>query len=678
MESLPSFLADLQHLGLIGYWLVFLISLAESLVFTGTFIPGTIVIVLMGGFAVHGYYHFWLLCLFSSVGAIFGDGISYEIGRRGQMHLERWSFLKKHIDRARPFFQRHQRKSIFLGRFIGPTRPIMPFLAGVAGMSRTLFYSMDSISATAWSVFYIGIGYVFGAAWRVALLLSSRLLLLCVLGFATVSVFLLLWRWAIINGKIVLNDTLQCIRPITDAVGKRYPTFGSAVAQRFATRKFNGLPLTFLVGVMLVIIAIFLGITEDFLHGDQLTLIDVRFENLLLAFRTGLLLKIFYFITMLGEWSIVIVLSLLLSLFFLHHRLRSFVITLWVALLSSGIITLICKIVFHRLRPSGLLPAIEEHGYSFPSAHATIVVSFYGFLAYVIIRTQSSWRSRVSAFFMALSIIVLVDFSRLYLGVHYVSDVLAGNLVGFMSLLFAISIGEWLREQSRLVPAYGKNLWGLVITTILAEVLFLILFLTVFPVHFNGVVATAENQMTETKAIPHLFTDGVLPEFTETLLGRKRQPVNILIVANEQCLLHAFEDARWNRADSISFPSLLKISIAAFLSEEFPPSAPVSPVFYRSFPQDFSFEYASISGSPRSRHHVRLWNTGFATPEGVLFAGTASLDTRLTWGLRHAMSPNVDDERKKISLDLRKSGDTQSITLLGHVALIQLRPCTKL
>jgi undecaprenyl-diphosphatase len=180
---------DLEHLGALVYWFVLLVSFAESLVFTGTFIPGTIVIVLTGGLAANHVHHFSLLVLFSTIGAMLGDAISYELGRRGEVHLERWPLFKKHIERARPHFHRHQRKSIVVGRFIGFTRPFLPFVAGVARMDRQSFYSIESLSALLWSFFYIGIGYVFGSAWhthlmhyaRVAFVIAAVLVLLIAL-----------------------------------------------------------------------------------------------------------------------------------------------------------------------------------------------------------------------------------------------------------------------------------------------------------------------------------------------------------------------------------------------------------------------------------------------------------------------------------------------------------------
>lgn len=172
-----------------GYMVIFLVSFFESLIFTGMFVPGTVIVIIAGSLASHGYYSFWLIVLSSTAAAILGDSVSYELGRRGKMHLERWDFLKKHIERARPFFKRHQKKSILLGRFIGPTRPVIPFVAGVAEMEREFYYPMNVISGFLWSLFYTALGYLFGAAWKMAFMWLSR-------AFILVALIIALWWFA--------------------------------------------------------------------------------------------------------------------------------------------------------------------------------------------------------------------------------------------------------------------------------------------------------------------------------------------------------------------------------------------------------------------------------------------------------------------------------------------------
>ena len=78
MQTIMDYLPWLQHGGPLGYVLVSILSFAEAFVLTGWIVPGTILVILAGGFAAQGIFNFWILVLFASVGAMLGDGISHD------------------------------------------------------------------------------------------------------------------------------------------------------------------------------------------------------------------------------------------------------------------------------------------------------------------------------------------------------------------------------------------------------------------------------------------------------------------------------------------------------------------------------------------------------------------------------------------------------------------------
>jgi undecaprenyl-diphosphatase len=123
--------------------------------------------------------------------------------------------------------------------------------------------------------------------------------------------------------------------------------------------------------------------------------------------------------------------------------------------IGAQIIDLITKPLYHRDRPS-LFPAFARAGgYSFPSGHTVTAVLTYGLIAAVLARGQHGWRRRMP-FAVAAAIVVAVATSRVYLGVHYPSDVLGGMLIGGAWLLFAIvSLGSIDRRQLRRVQTAG-------------------------------------------------------------------------------------------------------------------------------------------------------------------------------------------------------------------------------
>ena len=469
MESLLLYLPNLQELGFVGYWVVFLLSFTESLAFVGLFIPGTVLLVLIGGLAAHDLYNFETLLILAVAGAILGDGFSYEIGRRCKRSIERRPRLQKYVERAYPFFRRHGGKSVFLGRFIGHVRPIVPVIAGMMHMSRPRFYVANILSALGWSFFYLSLGYFFGAAWKVALIGFSRIALILVIPLIILFILVFLWRWALRRGEFILKATRSILHSIAKALSeneyigpwiKHHFRFIAFLRARLSIETFQGLPLTLLLIATIYSFSVFSGIAEDYLTSDPLIVLDVRLANLFYAFRDDRLLQFFYAVTVLANFFTVLVMVLMLTLILWRQHRRIYALILWLTLVGSEAMTTLGKLFFHRLRPSGLLPVLSEDSYSFPSGHATSAVVLFGFLAYLVIREHRSWKVKVSAFFLALMAIVFVDLSRLYLGVHYLSDVLAGNTLALSVLLFAISVGELLRSRRQYsLPPFSWRLF---------------------------------------------------------------------------------------------------------------------------------------------------------------------------------------------------------------------------
>jgi membrane-associated phospholipid phosphatase len=139
----------------------------------------------------------------------------------------------------------------------------------------------------------------------------------------------------------------------------------------------------------------------------------------------------------------VFALSVTLILWFLQYR--RYILPLLATILGSAAFTQLGKLVFHRPRPQSAL--YVEHSFSFPSGHATVAVAFYGFLTYIVMREAKRWEVKVNICFAGIGVVLLIGFSRLYLGVHYLSDVWGGYLVGALWLIAGISMCEWLRSR---------------------------------------------------------------------------------------------------------------------------------------------------------------------------------------------------------------------------------------
>ncbi len=154
--------------------------------------------------------------------------------------------------------------------------------------------------------------------------------------------------------------------------------------------------------------------------------------------------KIMLFITFLGKHQFLIPANLILIFYFLIVTKQNwFSIRVITIAISSLVLMLLLKQLFQRKRPlSPLLKAAK--GLSFPSGHAIMAVTFYGLLIYIIGHTITPDELRWLLTFLVVLLIMLIGFSRIYLRVHYASDVLGGFIIGLLWLLISLAVLKWL------------------------------------------------------------------------------------------------------------------------------------------------------------------------------------------------------------------------------------------
>ena len=161
-------------------------------------------------------------------------------------------------------------------------------------------------------------------------------------------------------------------------------------------------------------------------------------------------------ITFLGKHPFLIPANLVLIAFFLFvYRKSWFSIRIAAISLSSLAFTFALKYLFMRKRPEAPL-LFEAEGYSFPSGHAVMSVTFYGLLIYIITQSVANKALRWTINSLLVILILLIAFSRVYLRVHYVSDVVVGLIVGLTWLLISLYILKRIEEFNKHVPSLQK------------------------------------------------------------------------------------------------------------------------------------------------------------------------------------------------------------------------------
>jgi undecaprenyl-diphosphatase len=171
--------------------------------------------------------------------------------------------------------------------------------------------------------------------------------------------------------------------------------------------------------------------------------LDTMLLELLISMREPVGIFFFSTITHLADTTVVILVLLVASLLLLLKNKR-YAVGLVVATLGAKISEMLIKIIVERARPLdvGLL---QLDTYSFPSGHATAAMALYGFFAYVLWQVYPKWRVVV----LAVSTLIIggVGISRIYLGVHYPSDVLGGYLLGLLWIFIATRIVHTMQNR---------------------------------------------------------------------------------------------------------------------------------------------------------------------------------------------------------------------------------------
>lgn len=173
---------------------VFLIAFLEALVGIGLIMPGSVLTVFSGWLAFQGKAPILVIMAVAAWGAFLGDLLSYWLGSRFGGHLWRWRLLEKRQNLLRLtelFFYEHGGKGIFFGRFLGPIRGLVPFVAGASHMRPVAFFCYAMVSSLLWGISYPGLGFLGGTSWQHAETLAGRLGLL--VGLGLIVSLLLAW-----------------------------------------------------------------------------------------------------------------------------------------------------------------------------------------------------------------------------------------------------------------------------------------------------------------------------------------------------------------------------------------------------------------------------------------------------------------------------------------------------
>lgn len=442
-------------LGLPGWLvlsLVFLFPALEASAFVGFVFPGEIAVILGGVVASQGRVPLWAVIVAAVSGAIIGDSVGYLIGQRwgrsllhgtvGRLPLIKRE-LDKHLDKAQAYVKRRRGSAVFFGRFTAALRVLVPGLAGMSDVHYPTFLAYNVAGGILWGAGFSLLGYVAGASYKHVERIASRVGLLLL---------------ALIVLGLVLSRALRRLRKDSAslrAVGKRvagvrlvswarrrYPRQVAWARARLDSTSPRGFALTFTLAVGAFAAWSFGGLTQDVVGHDEAALSDPRVTAWVVAHRTDWLTAVMKSVTWLGSNAVIVPGLVLVAGLFLVRR-RDWRPGAKLAAAVGGAVALydIVKPAVGRARPPSAIWIGHYSGGAFPSGHATQTVAFYAMLALVLSVGRSA-KTRALLWSGAGLIALVVGASRVYLGAHWLTDVLSGYALGatWVAIVVAVTL----------------------------------------------------------------------------------------------------------------------------------------------------------------------------------------------------------------------------------------------
>jgi membrane protein DedA with SNARE-associated domain/membrane-associated phospholipid phosphatase len=445
--DLQGLLEDISNtLGAWTYLLVGVLAFAETGAGVGLVVPGETVMTLGGAVAGQGAIDVYLLIGIAWFCAWAGDTTSFFLGRRlGRgfvlQHGPRLGISHERFEKVEDYFSRHGGKTIFIGRWIGLVRALAPFIAGSSGMGYRGFVPYSILGTGLWASAHIMIGYLFSRSIEAAADYAAKGVLilgtLIVLTIATVMVTRFL-RVPENRRRTVRWMEQQALTRWLVELGRRYRPQLQFLWNRVTPGGTFGLEFTSLMATLAV--ALFVLIAYIVLVGDDPgpTPGDETAFEVVEHLHSGFLLAISKVVTFLGSgvftWGLTAVCAVLLA-----ARRR------WaeVGVLLAGMT--ISSVGFHEIkdatdRPRPADPLVDTSGSSFPSGHAAHSVLYVWLAVTIVLRLRPGMAQASAVVAAGIGLTVLVGLSRVYLNVHYLSDVSAGWALGVASFAFCAAV----------------------------------------------------------------------------------------------------------------------------------------------------------------------------------------------------------------------------------------------
>ncbi|KEZ79200.1 LssY C-terminal domain-containing protein [Salinisphaera hydrothermalis] len=585
---------------------VFAVAVAESLFLFGLLIPGAIFMFAFG--ALIGSDALAAVPTFAAavIGTILGDSASYALGRRyrGRLHaLPGLSRIPGGVARGEAFFARHGGKGIVLGRLIGALRPVMPTVAGAAGLSITRFAVMEVIASALWAPIYIGPGVVFGASLDLAAQVATRLAILLIGASAIVWALTSLARLLVVAGRSAGRRYAERLMSWSRR-HRRLGLLGPALAD---PRQPEIPALAVAAAVLMAAVAIlYLGLW-GWAGPRYPTTFDALAFYLIASLHNAPTDMVARLVAELGSPLVYLpfaaAIGLTLSLMGNWRAAAHWI----VAVGFSAAVTLLLRWLLAIPPPAVYfqLAAVDPMYLAGGGQDLILCATVYG-LAGMIVGARQPLDLRPYYYSATVAGVVLIALARLYLGLDWASDSLIGLGVAFVWINL-LMIG-FRRQRPRRIRG-RPVLTALGVCVVFAGLLVLL------P---GGALHDLPGRLGAPIAGPAQVVDdwagggyAELPAHIQTLRGRNGAPLNVQAAGDLAAVHAALFDAGWRPPTQLGAGSALRS-----LAPDTPIDAlPVLPRVHQGRRPALVLTHP-IDGSPGRRWVLRLWATARVTGHG--------------------------------------------------------------
>ena len=528
--------------------------MTESLAIVGLIVPGVAIMFGIGALIAAGAIEFWPAFAWAVAGAVVGDVSSFLFGFHFRDRITNlWPFTRyqESLEQGQAFFTKYGGKSVAFGRFFGPVRAVVPLIAGTMGMRPWRFITASILASLVWAPAYLAPGIVFGASLELASQVAFRLVILIVL--LAILIWLLLWlvRFTFRRCQPHASSWLQAFLNWS----RLHPAFTDTAKALADPNHPEAKGLAIMATILIFAVGLSAMLIGAVMNGSSLVGMDLTVLNSLKSLHTPWADNLMLVSSRLADDAVITTLIIAVALFMaLQRHWRS--LMYWLA--AAGFALLASSALKYGLqipRPPNEVPGLGP--YSFPSGHTLRAVVVFGFLAVIIARSmRENWRWL--PYGLAGMIILLVALARLYLGVHWLSDILGSITLG---ICWVTILGiAYYRHTYAETHWLGLGISSILVITIASGV-------HGWRVHTKDLARYMPiPQVSEMTAV-EWSNQGwqQLPQMRKDIREKGNHPLDIQYAGNLEQLAISLKQKGWKKAPLLGWKNALK-----FLSPDLP------------------------------------------------------------------------------------------------------------